>query len=83
MFILSSAGAHFRSKNYTIESSAGLYEKAMVYVPSGIENRNIRAKGYRVLCLCYLGLSQLAEAKEYIDEADKVCNLYYVDMFTG
>ncbi|KMT10134.1 hypothetical protein BVRB_5g118970 isoform A [Beta vulgaris subsp. vulgaris] len=64
------AAAHFRSKDYVI--SAGLFEKAMLYVPSGIENRILRAKGYRVLCLCHLGLSQLDQAKEYIDEAEKL-----------
>ncbi|KNA21928.1 hypothetical protein SOVF_038810 [Spinacia oleracea] len=64
------AAAHFRSKDYEI--SAGLFEKAMLYVPSGIESRILRAKGYRVLCLCHLGLSQLDQAKEYIDEAEKL-----------
>ncbi|KAL2936105.1 TPR repeat-containing protein ZIP4 [Bienertia sinuspersici] len=64
------AAAHFRSKEYEI--SAGLFEKAILYVPSGIESRILRAKGYRVLCLCYLGLSQLDQAKEYIDEAEKL-----------
>lgn len=44
----------------------------MLYVPHGMENRNLRAKGYRVLCLCYLGLLQLDRAEEYIDEAEKV-----------
>uniref|UniRef100_A0A803L876 Protein ZIP4 homolog n=1 Tax=Chenopodium quinoa TaxID=63459 RepID=A0A803L876_CHEQI len=67
---LSSAAAHFRSKDYEI--SAGLFEKAMLYVPSGTESRILRAKGYRVLCLCHLGLSQLDQAKEYIDEAEKL-----------
>lgn len=64
------AVAHFRSKDYKI--SAELFEKAMLYVPSGVENRILRAKGYRVLCLCHLGLSQLDQAQEYIDEAEKL-----------
>ncbi|XP_074284045.1 TPR repeat-containing protein ZIP4 [Silene latifolia] len=64
------AAAHFRSKEYKI--SANLFEKAMLYEPSGIESRILRAKGYRVLCLCHLALSQLDQAKEYIDEAEKL-----------
>ncbi|KAK9747794.1 hypothetical protein RND81_02G015000 [Saponaria officinalis] len=64
------AAAHFQSKDYKI--SAGLFEKAMLYVPSGIESRILRAKGYRVLCLCHLALLQLDQAKEYIDEAEKL-----------
>ena len=65
-----SATEHFRSKDYVL--SAEMFEKSMLYVPHGIENRNLRAKGYRVLCLCYLGLLQLDRAQEYIDEAGKV-----------
>lgn len=44
----------------------------MLYVPHDTENRVLRAKSFRVLCLCYLGLSQLDRAQEYIDEAEKV-----------
>lgn len=44
----------------------------MLYIPHDIENRVFRAKGFRVLCLCYLGLSQLDRAHEYIEEAEKV-----------
>ncbi|KAJ6319349.1 hypothetical protein OIU78_014877 [Salix suchowensis] len=29
-------------------------------------------KGFRVLCLCYLGLSELDRAQEYINEAEKL-----------
>lgn len=54
--------------------SAEMFEKSMLYVPHGMENRNLRAKGYRVLCLCHLGLLQLDRAEEYIDEAEKVLN---------
>ncbi|XP_057782875.1 TPR repeat-containing protein ZIP4 [Salvia miltiorrhiza] len=61
---------HFRSKDYVL--SAEMFEKSMLYVPHGIENRNLRAKGYRVLCLCHLGLLQLDRAEEYIDEAEKL-----------
>ncbi|KAH6814153.1 Tetratricopeptide repeat superfamily protein [Perilla frutescens var. frutescens] len=64
------ATEHFRSKDYLL--SAEMFEKSMLYVPHGIENRNLRAKGYRVLCLCYLGLLQLDRAEEYIDEAEKL-----------
>ncbi|PKI55303.1 hypothetical protein CRG98_024319 [Punica granatum] len=63
------AADHFRSKDY--EASAEMYEKSMLYVPHDIENRVLRAKSFRVLCLCHLGLSQLDRAKEYIDEAEK------------
>ena len=49
----------------------------MLYVPSGTENRILQAKGYRVLCLCHLGLSQLEQAKEYIDEAEKVLYIMF------
>ena len=49
-----------------------MFEKSLLYVPHDIENRSNRAKGFRVLCLCHLGLSQLDRAQEYIDEAAKV-----------
>ncbi|PIN17480.1 hypothetical protein CDL12_09858 [Handroanthus impetiginosus] len=64
------ATEHFRSKDYLL--SAEMFEKAMLYVPHGIENRDLRAKGYRVLCLCYLGLLQLDRAEEYVNEAEKL-----------
>ncbi|KAL8549151.1 hypothetical protein ACS0TY_008130 [Phlomoides rotata] len=64
------ATEHFRSKDYLL--SAEMFEKSMLYVPHGIENRNLRAKGYRVLCLCYLGHLQLDRAEEYINEAEKL-----------
>ncbi|GFP91192.1 hypothetical protein PHJA_001263200 [Phtheirospermum japonicum] len=60
----------FRSKDYLL--SAEMFEKSMLYVPHGVENRILRAKGYRVLCLCYLGLLQLDRAEEYINEAEKL-----------
>lgn len=65
-----SASDHFRAKDY--ETSAEMFEKSMLYIPHDIENRVFRAKGFRVLCLCYLGLSQLDRALEYIEEAEKV-----------
>ncbi|XP_038889675.1 TPR repeat-containing protein ZIP4 isoform X1 [Benincasa hispida] len=64
------AADHFRSKGYEI--SAEIFEKSMLYIPYDIENRNLRAKGFRVLCLCYLGLSQLDRAQEYVNEAEKL-----------
>ncbi|EFH40152.1 hypothetical protein ARALYDRAFT_331248 [Arabidopsis lyrata subsp. lyrata] len=64
-----SASDHFRAKDY--ETSAEMFEKSMLYIPHDIENRVFRAKGFRVLCLCYLGLSQLDRALEYIEEAEK------------
>ncbi|KAK4778760.1 hypothetical protein SAY86_006288 [Trapa natans] len=64
------AADHFRSKDY--ETSAEVFEKSMLYVPHDMENRVLRAKSFRVLCLCYLGLAQLDRANEYIDEAEKV-----------
>lgn len=48
----------------------------MLYVPCDIENRILRAKGFRVLCLCHLGLAHLDQAQEYIDEAEKVYTIY-------
>ncbi|XP_073157351.1 TPR repeat-containing protein ZIP4 isoform X2 [Henckelia pumila] len=51
---------------------ADMFEKALLYVPHGIENRILRAKGFRVLCLCYLGLLQLDRAEEYINEAERL-----------
>ncbi|KAL6993034.1 hypothetical protein U1Q18_011152 [Sarracenia purpurea var. burkii] len=48
-----------------------MFEKSMLYVPYNIQNRILRAKGFRVLCLCHLGLSQLDRAQEYINEAEK------------
>lgn len=65
-----SASAHFGAKDF--ETSAEMFEKSMLYIPHDIENRVFRAKGFRVLCLCYLGLSQLDRAHEYIEEAEKV-----------
>ncbi|XP_027156276.1 TPR repeat-containing protein ZIP4-like [Coffea eugenioides] len=64
------AAEHFRSKDFQI--SAELFEKSMLYVPYDLENRMLRAKGFRVLCLCHLGLSQLDQAEEYITEAEKL-----------
>ncbi|XP_057483125.1 TPR repeat-containing protein ZIP4-like [Actinidia eriantha] len=64
------AADHFRSKDY--EMSAEMFEKSMLYVPYNIENRILRAKGFRVLCLCHLGLSHLDRAQEYINEAEKL-----------
>ncbi|XP_057964477.1 TPR repeat-containing protein ZIP4 isoform X2 [Malania oleifera] len=63
------AADHFRLKDY--ETSAEMFEKSMLYVPYDIESRIVRAKGFRVLCLCHLGLSQLDRAQEYINEAEK------------
>nr|GMD28059.1 TPR repeat-containing protein ZIP4 [Ipomoea batatas] len=64
------AAEHFRSKDF--QTSAEIFEKSMLYVPYDIENRTLRAKGYRVLCLCHLGLAQLDRAEEYINEAEKL-----------
>ncbi|GMH25812.1 hypothetical protein Nepgr_027655 [Nepenthes gracilis] len=64
------AAAYFRSKEFN--TSAEIFEKSMLYIPCGVENRVLRAKGFRVLCLCHLGLSQLDQAQEYIDEAEKL-----------
>ncbi|KAK3184652.1 hypothetical protein Dsin_031938 [Dipteronia sinensis] len=64
------ASNHFRSKDY--ETSAEIFEKSMLYLPCDMENRILRAKSFRVLCLCYLGLSQLDRAQEYIIEAEKL-----------
>lgn len=52
-----------------------MFEKAMLFLPCDIEDRVVRAKGFRVLCLCHLGLSQLDRAEEYINEAQKVFKL--------
>ncbi|CAA7058930.1 unnamed protein product [Microthlaspi erraticum] len=65
-----SASDHFRAKDF--ETSAEMFEKSMLYIPHDVENRVFRAKGFRVLCLCYLGLSQLDRAHEYIEEAEKL-----------
>ncbi|XP_043719623.1 TPR repeat-containing protein ZIP4 [Telopea speciosissima] len=61
---------HFGSKNY--ETSVEMFEKSMLYIPYNIEGRILRAKGFRVLCLCHLGLSLLDQAQEFIDEAEKL-----------
>lgn len=65
-----SAANHFQSKDYA--TSAEMFEKSMLYVPHDMENKIVRAKGYRVLCLCHFGLSQLDRAQEYINEAEKL-----------
>ncbi|GER55001.1 tetratricopeptide repeat protein [Striga asiatica] len=64
------ATEYFREKDYLL--SAEMFEKSMLYVPYGVENRILRSKGYRVLCLCCLGLLQLDRAEEYINEAEKL-----------
>ena len=69
-FRIYSAADHFRSKDYEI--SAEMFEKAMLYIPYDIENRTLRGKGFRVLCLCHLAHSRLDQALEYINEAEKV-----------
>ncbi|CAN1788993.1 TPR repeat-containing protein ZIP4 [Linum perenne] len=69
------ASDHFRTKEYKM--SAEMFEKSLLYVPHEIDRRMFRAKGFRVLCLCYLGLSQLDRAQEYITEAEKVCDNVY------
>ncbi|XWS31168.1 hypothetical protein CRYUN_Cryun23aG0053900 [Craigia yunnanensis] len=61
---------NFRLKEY--QTSAEMFEKSMLYIPHDIENRVLRAKGYRILCLCYLGLTQLDRAQEYVNEAEKL-----------
>ena len=33
-----------------------MFEKSMLYIPYDIESKILRAKGFRVLCLCHLGL---------------------------
>ncbi|XP_019451471.1 PREDICTED: TPR repeat-containing protein ZIP4 [Lupinus angustifolius] len=69
--VLWNCGAdNFQSKDY--ETSAELFEKSMLYIPNDTENRILRAKGFRVLCLCHLGLLQLDRAEEYINEAEKL-----------
>ncbi|XP_050252168.1 TPR repeat-containing protein ZIP4-like [Quercus robur] len=64
------AADFFRSKDYG--TSAEMFEKSMLYIPYDIESKILRAKGFRVLCLCHLGLSQLDRALEYINEAEKL-----------
>ncbi|CAI9107256.1 OLC1v1006574C1 [Oldenlandia corymbosa var. corymbosa] len=64
------AAEHFQSKDF--QTSSLLFEKCMLYVPYNIESRVLRAKGFKVLCLCHLGLSQLDQAQEYINEAEKL-----------
>ncbi|XP_061368567.1 TPR repeat-containing protein ZIP4 [Gastrolobium bilobum] len=69
--VLWNCGAdNFQSKDY--ETSAELFEKSMLYISYDTENRVLRAKGFRVLCLCHLGLLQLDRAQEYINEAEKL-----------
>ncbi|KAL5997936.1 hypothetical protein ACLOJK_008870 [Asimina triloba] len=69
--VLWNCGAeHFRSKDY--KTSSEMFEKSMLYIQSGVESRPIRAKCFRVLCLCHLALSQLDRAEEYINEAQKL-----------
>ncbi|KAM3683528.1 hypothetical protein ACJW31_12G154400 [Castanea mollissima] len=64
------AADFFRSKDFG--TSAEMFEKSMLYIPYDIESKILRAKGFRVLCLCHLGLSQLDQALEYINEAEKL-----------
>ncbi|XP_047318884.1 TPR repeat-containing protein ZIP4 [Impatiens glandulifera] len=64
------AVGHFQAKDY--EMSVEMFEKSMLYLPCNLEHNILRAKSFRVLCLCYLGLSQLDRAEEYINEAEKL-----------
>ncbi|XP_028752671.1 TPR repeat-containing protein ZIP4-like [Neltuma alba] len=64
------AADHFQSKDY--ETSAELFEKSMLYLTYDTDDKILRAKGFRVLCLCYLGLSILDRAQEYIDQSEKL-----------
>ncbi|CAI0390547.1 unnamed protein product [Linum tenue] len=64
------ASDYFRSKDYKM--AAEMFEKSLLYVPHEIDRRILRAKGFRVLCLCYLGVSELDRAHEYITEAEKL-----------
>ncbi|CAN6445210.1 unnamed protein product [Victoria cruziana] len=59
----------FRCKDY--KTSSLMFEKSMLYIPHDAEGRSLRAKCFRVLCLCYLALSQCDRAQEYINEAEK------------
>ncbi|KAF9592608.1 hypothetical protein IFM89_016256 [Coptis chinensis] len=69
--VLWNCGAdHFRLKDY--ETGAEIFEKSMLYVPHNVENRILRAKCFRVLCLCHLGLSHLDQAQEYINQAEQL-----------
>ncbi|KAG2672680.1 hypothetical protein I3760_13G054100 [Carya illinoinensis] len=64
------AADFFRSKDYG--TSAEMFEKSMLYITYDTESKILRAKGFRVLCLCHLGLCQLDQAEEYINEAEKL-----------
>ncbi|XP_068665778.1 TPR repeat-containing protein ZIP4 [Aristolochia californica] len=64
------AADHFRWKEYDV--SAEMFEKSMLYVAQDAGNRFLRAKSFRVLCLCHLALSQVDLAEEYINEAEKL-----------
>ncbi|XP_078434659.1 tetratricopeptide repeat (TPR)-like superfamily protein [Wolffia australiana] len=69
--VLWNCGAeHFRSEDY--ETASEIFEKSMLYITHDEENRPRRANCYRVLSLCYLGLSRLDRAQEFIDEATKL-----------
>eukprot|EP01018_Ginkgo_biloba_P014651 Gb_10795 [translate_table: standard] len=65
-----SGSEFFRAKDY--DTSIGLFEGSMLYIPFDADNNNRRAKCLRVLCLCHLGLSQYDRADEYITEAEKL-----------
>ncbi|KAB1226555.1 Testis-expressed sequence 11 protein [Morella rubra] len=69
-FSYASAADFFRSKDY--RTSAEMFEKSLLYIPSDTETKILRAKGFRVLCLCHLGLCQLDQAHEYVNEAEKL-----------
>ncbi|KAJ1703753.1 hypothetical protein LUZ63_003532 [Rhynchospora breviuscula] len=61
---------HFRIQNF--EVSAELFERSMLYVSREEESRSRRANCFRVLTLCYLAISQLNRAQEFVNEADKL-----------
>lgn len=68
--ILNSGTEHFHAKNFEI--GADLIERSMLYVSRDEESRSLRAKCFRVLCLCHMTLHHLDRAEEFITEAEKV-----------
>ncbi|OMO57325.1 hypothetical protein CCACVL1_25842 [Corchorus capsularis] len=59
-----------------------MFEKSMLYIPHDTENRVPSAKVYRVLCLCYLCVTQLDRAQEYANEAHKLdVNIIFIFAF--
>lgn len=70
-----SGSEHFQAKLY--KTSIRLFEASMLYLVRDGEGCMLEAKSLRILCLCYMALSQFERAAEVIERAEEVENLIW------